>query len=166
LLRMFPSTQTSPRPNGIISSNPSRATIMLAPPGAGSSPDSIGDRGQDEESEMSDGDTIDALLGDIGGFEVRLMVAKAKTIEIKPGSETARLLDEADRAPLVLVLGDRRYHLEHVTSDDEPYDPEEARRILADTAGAWADIDTEAMKKELRRARKEGSRSSDRPKPF
>jgi hypothetical protein len=35
------------------------------------------------------------------------MVAKAKTIEIEPGSETARLLDEADRTSLVLVVGGR-----------------------------------------------------------
>ena len=63
-------------------------------------------------------------------------------------------------------MGGRRYHLEHIEPDDEAYDPEEARRILAATVGLWADIDTEAMKEELRKARKDGSRSADRPRPF
>ncbi len=43
------------------------------------------------------------------------------------------------------------------------YSPSRVRRALAKTAGAWADLDADALIASLYRARKEGSRTSTRP---
>lgn len=94
-----------------------------------------------------------------------------RTIEVAPGSELARLLDEANGAPLVLVKEGVRYRLdreEPATASARPdpwadYDPERALAGMRDAAGSWSDIDTETLIANIYRWREEGSRPFDRP---
>jgi hypothetical protein len=96
------------------------------------------------------------------------MVAKAREIEVPAGSELARLIDEWNAFPIILVKDGIRYRLEHATDRDagapdhstvEQADDDPLERII----GAWADLDIEALKAELRLAREEGSRPLDWP---
>ncbi|MCC7352109.1 MAG: helix-turn-helix domain-containing protein [Anaerolineae bacterium] len=43
------------------------------------------------------------------------------------------------------------------------YDPEKVREAITETAGSWADLDTDALIANLYRAREEGSRPATRP---
>ncbi len=96
------------------------------------------------------------------------MASVPKTIEVAADGELSRLLDEATTTPLVLVKGGVRYRLarEEWTEDEElwaGYDPELVGQVLAETAGSWADLDTDKMIADLYRARDEGSRPANRP---
>jgi hypothetical protein len=110
------------------------------------------------------------------------MVATAKTIAIDPESETARLLDEADLAPIVLEVRGTRYVVQReaaeqpenhtVSSENElgpewdEYDPAEVIQVLDEMSGKWAERDLDRMIEEIYRARLEGSRQVDRPGPL
>ena len=96
------------------------------------------------------------------------MVAKAREIDVPAGSELARLIDESEAMPVFLVKDGVRYRLERASPEDsdaiddqsiEEADDDEA--ILSRFAGAWADVDADALIEELRRAREEGSRPID-----
>ena len=68
------------------------------------------------------------------------MVAAAKTIEVTPGSEWDRLLEEAAGAPHILVKVGVRYRLDREDAKEDiwaNYDPERVQQVLAETAGAW-----------------------------
>ena len=94
-----------------------------------------------------------------------------KTIEVVPGSELARLLDEANGASLVLVKDGVRYHLDREPSDPgatlrnpwATYDPDLALAGMREAAGSWSDVDTEKLKEDIYRWREEGSRPPERP---
>lgn len=84
------------------------------------------------------------------------MVTTAKTIEVLPGGELDRLLAEANGASLILVRDGVRYRLAPDRDEDDiwaNYDPERVKQVLADVAGAWTHIDTEALKADLRAQR-------------
>jgi hypothetical protein len=92
------------------------------------------------------------------------MAITDRTIEVEPGGELDRLLDEANGARLILVKDGVRYRL--AREDAEPdiwanYDPERVRQVLRETAGAWKDIDTEALKADIKAQR--GQDSHGRP---
>lgn len=92
------------------------------------------------------------------------MASEPKTIEVEPGSEVDRLLDEAERAPLRLVRGSVRFRLVQETDDDDVwagYDPERARAGMRVAAGAWSDLDAEELKAYIYRGREEGTRPLD-----
>lgn len=92
------------------------------------------------------------------------MAAEPKMIEVLPGSEVARLLDEAGATPLVLVRDGVRYRLDRENDSIwAGYDPATALAGIRAAAGSWRDLDTEALKLELYRAREEGTRLRDRP---
>ncbi len=94
------------------------------------------------------------------------MARELKKVHVKPGSELARLLDEADVAPLILERNGERYRLNREEEKEDiwaGYDPEKVRKALAETAGSWADIDTDALIADIHRAREEGSRPANRP---
>lgn len=92
------------------------------------------------------------------------MLKEPKRILVEPGSELARLLDEAADGPLLLERDGMRYRLDREEEDIwAGYDPEAARAGIHAAAGSWSDIDTEELKAALYRAREEGSRPSDRP---
>ena len=86
-----------------------------------------------------------------------------KTIEVTPGSELDRLLEEANGASLVLVRDGVRYRLERDHDDDiwANYDPDRVFQALRDSAGALAHVDTEELKADLRAQR--GQDSHGRP---
>jgi hypothetical protein len=92
------------------------------------------------------------------------VIATAKTIEVVPGSELDRLLDEANGAPLVLVKDGIRFRVERETDQTDiwaGYDPEKVRQAFRQAAGAWRNIDTEALKADIRAQR--GQDSVGRP---
>ncbi len=100
-----------------------------------------------------------------------------KTIHVEPGSELDRLLQEAAETTVELEQRGMRYRITRVRdtgggpslqlADEHDiwagYDPEKARAGMRAAAGSWRDIDTEALKADLYRARDEGSRPLDRP---
>ena len=113
------------------------------------------------------------------------MAGEPKTIEVEPGSEVDRLLDEAAEAPLRLVRGQDEFGLQSVSgnrrailgegmssaSEDDhktiarlleqpPSAEQVARSIegLRRAAGSWKDIDAEAFKAYIRERRRTSSR--------
>jgi hypothetical protein len=97
------------------------------------------------------------------------MAAEAKVVNVEPDSELAHLLDDADGRPIVLIKGRERFRVTREATGEtasDPwanYDPEKLMEGVRAAAGAWADVDTEALKKNIYRWREEGSRPSDRP---
>jgi len=92
------------------------------------------------------------------------MIATTRTIEVTPGSELDRFLEEANGTPLVFVKNGVRYRVEREDVADDiwaNYDPERVRRALRESAGAFASIDTEALKADIRAQR--GQDSHGRP---
>jgi len=96
---------------------------------------------------------------------VQVVGGELKTIKVPPGSEVDRLLDAAEDAPLLLERNGARFRLAKEPDDDiwAGYDPEKFRTVLEETAGSWADLDTEALIEQVYRWREEGSRPPDRP---
>ncbi len=76
------------------------------------------------------------------------MVAETKTIEVAPGSELDRVLDEAGGKPLVLVKDGVRYRLtpEDASASSSEPEPEQAA-TLEDTGrpDPWADYDPDKL---------------------
>lgn len=99
------------------------------------------------------------------------MVAKAREIDVPPGSELAQAIDESFGAPIVVVKDGVRYRLERedgasLNDSDRPLigvADEDDQAVLDKIIGAWAGLDTDRLKEELRLAREEGSRSVGRP---
>jgi hypothetical protein len=97
------------------------------------------------------------------------MVAEAKIIHVEPDSELAHLLDDAEGRPLVLIKGRERFRVTREATAETPgdpwanYDPEKLMEGVRAAAGAWADVDTEALKEKIYRWREDGSRPSNRP---
>ena len=94
-----------------------------------------------------------------------------KTIEVAPGSELARLLEDANGAPLVLVKDGVRYRLDREVptasaARRDPwadYDPERLREGIRAAAGSISEEEAERRIAEIYRWREEGSRPPDRP---
>ena len=85
-----------------------------------------------------------------------------KTIQIEPGSEIDRLLDEAATGPINLERRGEQFRLNRVeygTGDIEAgYDAQRAIAGMRAAAGSWSDIDAEEIKAYLYRAREERTR--------
>ncbi len=92
------------------------------------------------------------------------MHATPKKIIVEPDSELARLLDEAAEQPLLLEKDGVRYRLDKEEADIwASYDPDAALEGIRAAAGSWKDIEAEALKAYLYRAREAGSRPLNRP---
>ena len=96
------------------------------------------------------------------------MVHDPVIIHVRPGSELDHLLAEANGAPIELERNGERYRLSRiktVVAEDfwAGYDPAAALAGMRAAAGSWSNIDTEALKDRLYRARAEGSRPLNRP---
>ena len=91
-------------------------------------------------------------------------MATTRRIAVEPGSELDRLLDEADKGPVLLERNGDTYQLIREKEDFwAGYDPEEVRKAIDATAGSWADLDTDKLIADIYRWREEGSRPPDRP---
>ena len=90
-----------------------------------------------------------------------------KRIIVTSDCELVTLLEEAAKGPLLLEKDGNTYRLQLEGGGKEDiwagYDPEAVRKAIDETAGSWADLDTDAMIAAIYRAREEGSRPPDRP---
>ncbi len=88
------------------------------------------------------------------------MAREPKRIRVSRGTELARLLDEAAAGPLLLDKDGELYRLSRAEVEDvwADYDPEKVREAVASYAGSWRDIDLEAFKALIYRAREEGTK--------
>ena len=85
------------------------------------------------------------------------MVA-GKMIPVEPGSDVDEFLRQADEQPIIAVAHGRRFRVVREPEDIfANYDPERVRAALRASAGAFAGIDTEALKKELLEQREQNS---------
>jgi hypothetical protein len=95
------------------------------------------------------------------------MAKEPRKIKVPQGSELARLLTQAETAPLLLEKDGELFRLERMEKEPEDifaqYDPEAALAGIKAAAGSWKDIDVKAFKEWIYRAREEGSRPSSRP---
>lgn len=92
------------------------------------------------------------------------MAGRPKPVRVTPGSEIDSLLRRAENGPLLLERDGELYRLEREPEDVwESYDPKAALKGIRATAGTWKDIDAEAFKAYIYRAREEGTRPADRP---
>ena len=88
------------------------------------------------------------------------MATETKVINVAPGSELGRLLEEIGEAPVILDRDGKRYVLAREDSHDiwVDYDPEKVRQALLQSDGALADIDRESLLSDLHAAREQNSR--------
>lgn len=89
-------------------------------------------------------------------------------VHVEPGSALDRALDDVEAKHVVVERRGVRYRLDRIgaASDEDiwaNYDPEAAIAGMRAAAGSWSDIDAEAFKEFIYRAREEGSRPPDRP---
>ncbi len=89
------------------------------------------------------------------------------TIRVPEDSEIARLLRDAPASgePLRIEVGETAYTVRREVDDFdartgiwEGYDPEQVRAGIEAAAGSWSDVDGEALKEMIYRAREEGTR--------
>ena len=88
------------------------------------------------------------------------MTHTTRPINVTPGSELDQLLQEASHAPLLLDRDGVLYRLARADADDmrAAYDPAAALAGIRDAAGSWSDLDAEAFKASVYRAREAGTR--------
>jgi hypothetical protein len=92
------------------------------------------------------------------------MVAKARSIDVPVDSEIAKLLREADEAPVVFVVGDERYRVlrDDTTKPSEDiwadYDPAKAVAGMLAAAGSITPEEGDRWIENIYRWRREGSR--------
>jgi hypothetical protein len=98
------------------------------------------------------------------------MVAAEKTVNVEPGSELARILDEAGDRSLILVKSGVRYRVARESSIEEAkagdpwadYDPEKLMEGVLAVAGSITVEEAERMKAFIYAAREAGTRPPDR----
>jgi hypothetical protein len=90
------------------------------------------------------------------------MATIPKTVRVTAETALAELLDEAAREPIILERDGERFRLSRDEGIDYEPDPEYVRKMLAATAGIWADLDIDTMIREIYEAREAGSRPLDR----
>jgi hypothetical protein len=95
------------------------------------------------------------------------MAKEAKRIRITDSTTLGEVLGEAATTPLLLEKDGDLYRLDRVQSQPDDvfagYDPQVARAGMRAAAGSWSDIDAEALKAHIYRAREEGTRPLNRP---
>lgn len=92
------------------------------------------------------------------------MVAE-KVIPVEPGSDVDHFLKQADDQPIIAEAHGHRFRVVREPVDPfANYDPERVRAGLSRIAGLLKDVDTEALKAELREQREQDSigRPADR----
>ncbi|MCL5962019.1 MAG: hypothetical protein M1358_22350 [Chloroflexi bacterium] len=87
-----------------------------------------------------------------------------RKVTVSPGSEIDRLLDEVDDEPILLEKAGALFRLSAEREDIwAGYDPEKVRQAIDEAAGAWADLDADALIAEVYHRREQGSRPPTRP---
>jgi hypothetical protein len=82
-----------------------------------------------------------------------------KVVPVEPGSDVDQFLRQADEHPIIAVVHGRRFRVAREPNDIfANYDPERVKVGLAASVGAFAGIDGEALKNELREERSQNSR--------
>ncbi|MFN8591120.1 MAG: hypothetical protein U0031_06610 [Thermomicrobiales bacterium] len=91
------------------------------------------------------------------------MAASPKTVHVTADTALPELLDDAAREPIILERNGERFRLSR--DEDIAYDPDpdHVRATLTATLGRWADVDPDAMIREIYEEREAGSRPLDRP---
>lgn len=83
------------------------------------------------------------------------MVAAPTVISVEPDSDLSKLVDQAEKTPVVLVRNGRRFRI--VREDEvDPfanYDPERVLQAFESASGMFAGMDIGALKAELRAQR-------------
>ncbi len=95
------------------------------------------------------------------------MATKPNAVRVTAETDLGRLLDEAEREPVLLERDGVVFRLswETFAYAKEP-DPERAERVRAAldaSVGSWADLDIDAVIESLYEARRAGTRPPDRP---
>jgi hypothetical protein len=97
------------------------------------------------------------------------MANTLKPIKVTAETDFAKLLDDATKSPVLLEHDGALFRLGRADGDfadeDIAYEPDPAlvRRMLAATAGSWADLDVDRVIEDLYEARRAGSRPPERP---
>lgn len=99
------------------------------------------------------------------------MVAAERTVRVKPGSDLARMLEEAGERTLILIKNGVRYRVtrESPTVEDAPadpwanYDPEKLMEGVRAVAGIITPEQAREWIANIYRWREEGSRPPNRP---
>ncbi|HEY7030890.1 MAG TPA: hypothetical protein VH482_06170 [Thermomicrobiales bacterium] len=85
----------------------------------------------------------------------------ARTIEVEPDSEVARLLHKAREQPIVLKLEGQRFQLRRETTAEEPenwtYDPQLVIQGMEEAKGAITPQEAEEWIQDVARRRREGA---------
>jgi hypothetical protein len=94
------------------------------------------------------------------------MILVTKTIQVEPGGELDRLLDEAIEGPIVLERKGIRYRLDRLESEDDKdiwagYDPEKALAGMEAAAGFLSDEEAERLREYVYEGRELGTRPDD-----
>ncbi|MGI8550623.1 MAG: hypothetical protein ACR2PL_07490 [Dehalococcoidia bacterium] len=83
-------------------------------------------------------------------------------ISVPAGSELASILDKAAAAPVILEKDGVQYRLTtDLSRRRADYDPQAAIASMRAAAGSWKDIDPEAFKAFIYRAREEGTKRTE-----
>ncbi len=78
-------------------------------------------------------------------------IREAQVSVVEPGSEIAQVLDRADTAPLLVQVDGVRYRIQREDAGlIHPRNPRGLREALRRSAGAFARMDTEELKRDLR----------------
>lgn len=93
------------------------------------------------------------------------MYLQPKRIKVEPGSELARLLEEANEAPLLLEKDGVLYHLTAFGSEADiwvGYDPQRVRAGLKTSAGALSGVDTNQLLADIHESREQRTSTNRR----
>ena len=90
------------------------------------------------------------------------MAKEPRKIKVVQGGELAKLLTEAEAMPILLEKDGELFRLERMKKESKDifanYDSQAALAGIRDAAGSWKDVEPEAFKAKLYRAREEGTR--------
>lgn len=89
------------------------------------------------------------------------MTDTAKTIQVNDEMSLARVLAEADEAPVRLTRDGAVYRI--VREDVAPSTAAEIAAAVDATRGSWSDIDADALTEYIYQGREQGTRPATRP---
>ncbi len=88
------------------------------------------------------------------------MTTRPRRIHIEPGTEIGKLLDEVGSGPMLLEKDGVIYSASEAKDEEiwSGYDPLAVKEALRQSAGAFAGMDTEQWKRDVRAGREQDSR--------